>query len=75
MIRLINISKEDLCTDNDHFAWWDTVTGRFLEFCDEQLWKTWNNFERDLAQSRSNRIYDIDRFRKLFNSLAGMRKK
>ncbi len=46
MIRYIHIGGQITEGDND-FAWFDTVTDRFLEFNGTHVWGSWNEFTND----------------------------
>jgi hypothetical protein len=53
VIRFIDMGKQIWMNDEDpdctkYFAFWDTVTNRFLEFAEEQAWPSWNDFEEAL---------------------------
>ena len=48
MIRFINLTGQILSQDKPHFAWFDTVRDRFMEFYGNQEWNTWKEFEQDL---------------------------
>lgn len=66
MIRLVNISAEDEVTTGGYcFAWFDTVTEKFLEYCGTQVWETWNEFEQDWIEDVSH-TPPIERFKTLF---------
>jgi len=53
MIRYVEIRAQDsVLLDNDGrgvrgFAWWCTVTDRFLSVGGSQAWATWGDFEAD----------------------------
>jgi hypothetical protein len=65
MIRFINLGKQIWAVDEEdersdpeffsdfprHFAFWDTITKRFLEFDDEQIWTNWQAFEAALQEA------------------------
>ena len=44
MIYLIDLREQGV---GAAFAFWDTVTNRFLEFNGTQGWKTWEDFTLD----------------------------
>ena len=49
MIRFINLTGQIFIDDDEpHFAWFDTITSRFMTFDDSQDWNTWKEFEQDL---------------------------
>ena len=75
MIRYIDL-KDQICDYYPEFAWFDTVTDRFVTFYGNQTWETWEDFEGDLKSTGGkddvwNRGYDLDRFKQLFPSEEG----
>lgn len=48
MIRFVDMRDAEIA--GICFAWWDTVTSRFLEG-EEQAWETWEECKEDLAES------------------------
>ena len=74
MIRICNLSGQITLEDNDFwFAFFDTITDKFLELDQEQVWSSWQDFEKDYK----NHYQDIgfpesrplSRFKSLFSSL------
>ncbi len=57
MIRFIDVRGQGIC---NRFAFWDTITGKFVEIDNEQAWDNWNDFI-EVAKSYD----DIGRFKKL----------
>ena len=64
MLRFINL-KGQLTEGNSDFAWYDTVTDKFLEFNGIQVWDRWEEFLADFAVD-CNFHSSIDRFSALF---------
>jgi hypothetical protein len=59
MIRFIDMGRQIWIDDQDldcpqYFAFWDTVTNRFLEFGSEQAWSSWEEFEESLKDQYSD---------------------
>ena len=59
MIRFIDMGRQIWIDDQDldcpqYFAFWDTVTNRFLEFGSEQAWSSWKEFEGSLKDQYSD---------------------
>ncbi len=49
MIRFINLTGQILIDDTEpHFAWYDTIHSKFLEFNEGQDWHNWSDFHEDL---------------------------
>lgn len=66
MIRHVNISAEDqVIPDTPCFAWFNTVDDTFLSFSGDQVWATWEDFERDW-RDEAGRKHPLERFRGLF---------
>jgi len=49
MKRFIDLRGQlyDYDDDDTVFAWFDTITDRFEQFGEYQVWDTWSEFERD----------------------------
>jgi len=66
MIRFIDLTDQIL-EDEFCFAWFNTVTDTFIELGSEQVWHSWNEFEKDYLNLPNNwGTYKLDRFRGLF---------
>ena len=66
MIRYVAVQIRDGFDEPDTkgFSWFDTVTDTYLSFDQEQIWKTWAEFEETfLIQPQG---FDLDRFRRLY---------
>ena len=50
MMRFIDIRDGVYPGDKDctQFSWWDTITDSFVEFNGEQMWDSWDEFEKDV---------------------------
>lgn len=57
MIRFVDIRGQGTC---NRFAFWDTVTSKFLEFNGEQAWIDKDDFLECLDAQNNN--YSVDRF-------------
>jgi len=70
MIRFINLTGQILIDDDEpHFAWFDTISNKFLILYGNQEWHSWEEFELDLTtylKTTSNRDKKIKRFKKLY---------
>lgn len=74
MIRFIEIGGQIYPYGENRFvfAWYDTVTSRFLSFNYSQTWETWEEFEEDYKKDMkfitdsSNKFNDLKRFKRLF---------
>ena len=67
MIRLVHISKSDeVMADKDCFAWFDTVSDEFVDFCRESVWTTWDEFRSD-AMEEGHDDYTLKRFWNLYD--------
>ena len=72
MIRYVHIRREDeVFPDSGGFAWYSTVTDCFLEFYGNQVWATWERFEKDYLLGNGDTTCDLDRFRSLFPKKGG----
>jgi len=63
MIRFINI-KDQIDRDGTAFAWYDTVTDRFLQFDGDQVWNSVAEFMLSFQKDEAN-FYKAERFLKL----------
>jgi len=62
VLRFINLTGQ--ITEGDfEFAWYDTVTDRFLEFCGSQTWDSWDDFVSDYSPDET---FPLSRFESLF---------
>lgn len=73
MIRFVKIRAEDeIVLDNDGnsidgFAWYDTVVDVFMDWGQDCVWSTWEEFEETLLSNPEHPYYkDLERFRGLF---------
>ena len=48
MIRFVDVGDQITCDDRKQFAWYDTVTDRFLILSGGSTWEAWEDFEKDL---------------------------
>lgn len=48
MIRFINLTGQIAVDDDFEFAWYDTITDRFMEYGESQTWDSFKEFESDL---------------------------
>lgn len=65
MIRFIDLRAQ---STGHRFAFWDTVTDRFVEFSGSQAWETLDEFRGDYATSRGDeksRYPELSRFEQL----------
>ena len=69
MIRFINVTNDMYPYNNDdefiEFAWYDTVTDRFVDLCGTQTWNSWESFAADLREF-GWRNMNLERFKDLF---------
>ena len=72
MIRFIDLGDQIL-EGTKEFAWWNTITDSFMEFCGVQAWESWEEFERDFRHEDKRvyivgepDLYSISRFKGLF---------
>lgn len=73
MIRFVNLTGQLTLEDDEfYFAWFDTVTDRFLSFYGEQVFSSWDNFReafldhlRDKSPIHDHR--DLSRFYGLYS--------
>ena len=66
MIRYVKIDAKShvFPGSKEGFAFWNTITDRFITVGDSQAWETWNDFERDwLAESGDK--HPLERFHAL----------
>lgn len=62
MIRFIDIGDQ-IEDEEQQFAFFDTVTDRFIEVCGEQVWSSWDELMEDASCDPGNRVTDEkDRF-------------
>lgn len=66
MIRFVNI-KDQITEGAIEFAWYDTVTDRFISFDDRQVFESWDDFV-DCFNVEINNDYPLKRFEGLFQS-------
>lgn len=64
MIRFVYIGGQIL-TGRREFAWWCTVTDRFLEFSENQVWRDWSDFEFDFKTEEDD-DWELARFLVLY---------
>ena len=69
MIRYIDLTGR-ITPGGYYFAWFDTVTDKFLSFCDVQVWMSWRDFQGDYFDhcktAFPDRSDEIGRFQSLF---------
>jgi len=69
MIRFIDLGDQIL-EGEPQFAWFDTITDRFIELGGTQTWSSWEEFKEDYMGEKSvNAIpesWDLERFAMLF---------
>jgi len=69
MIRFIDLGTQICHPDDDdpipEFAFYDTVTDRFLEIEGTQTWASWNDFEDDYDEYVNYKFYPLERFKSL----------
>jgi hypothetical protein len=66
MIRYVNIPAEaEVIPGSPAFAFFDTVTDRFVELAGSQVWANWHDFAQDFEADPPNSCQPIDRFRNL----------
>ena len=61
MIRFIDLGDQITLDGTKEFAWFDTITERFIEFNGTHVWDSWEYFESDAEGDE-----DMDRFKRLF---------
>lgn len=61
MIRYIRIGDQ-IDEDTDQFAFFNTVTGRFLEFAGQQCWDDEEEFRKDYESTPAMPAFPIERF-------------
>ena len=62
MLRFIDLKGQ--LTDGDaDFAWYDTITDKFLTFSGNQTWSSWDDFAVDYEISEQ---FPLSRFKPLF---------
>lgn len=65
MIRFIDLRKQIGGEDEEwlrEFAFFDTISSRFIEYKNAQTWNCWSDFERDHSGSED---YSLERFKNL----------
>ena len=73
MIRICNLSGQiTLENDDIWFAFFDTISDRFLVFDDTQVWAKWEEFETDYNFELNTYMTDpstrpIERFKSLYD--------
>jgi len=74
MIRFVNLKGKIFNDEDNYFAWYDTITERFLEFSGHQIFISWEDFEEEFNEFlkddlaiRKHNFTDLERFRKLFD--------
>ncbi len=69
MIRFIDLKgqmyfskqyKTDPC-----FAFYDTIVDRFMNFCDSEIWDTWEEFQEAYRQTSPCGLKGIERYKRL----------
>lgn len=75
MIRFVRIrAEDDVVLDNDGngidgFAWYETIISSFLDWGQNCVWATWEEFEETLQDNPDHPYYDdLERFRSLFRN-------
>ena len=68
MIRFIRIEKGKIDDETEYFAWWDTIYDRFMAFDGEQMFESWEDFEKHYLESGCAKSHTcpISRFYALF---------
>ena len=64
MIRFIDLTGQIIDGETD-FAWYDTVTDKFLSFSGNQTWNSWDDFVTDYNPDET---FPLSRFRDLFRT-------
>ena len=64
MIRFVDLTGQIYLDDELCFAWWDTISDRFMEFDECVKFVTWKEFVD--AYLDSDCPYPLDRFTSLF---------
>ena len=59
MIRFIKIGDQ-ICEDENHFAYWDTITDKFLYFDGDCVFDSWEEF-RDYYDTHEGEKYSLQR--------------
>ena len=67
MLRFIDLTKCDPDEFDDHdFAFFDTVTNRFVLLCGEQVWNSIEEFvvdyNNDIDEPRKETVWPLERF-------------
>ena len=71
MIRFVDLGDQ-LLYGEPHFTWFDTVFDEFVEYGDDQIWDSWDDFEHSFhADDGSGQDLEFDakrlaRFKQLF---------
>lgn len=68
MIRFIDLGKQIGGEDEEwlrEFAFFNTVSCRFIEYDGSQTWNCWTDFERDWKNPNSTKDYSLERFKSL----------
>lgn len=69
MIRFINIEDGvypfSESKDCPQFSWWDTISDEFLTFNDEQMWDSWDDFEKDFNLELIDRVSQHNQYTEL----------
>jgi hypothetical protein len=55
--------KDVMFEGANQFAWFDTVTERFLEYAGTQVWDSWDDFAEDFSEINGR---ELQRFLSLF---------
>jgi len=69
MIRFIDLGYQITIEKTRQFAWFDTISDKFLEFSENQVWDSWGDFVNDFTEDRLWGIAGIkmlNRFERLF---------
>jgi hypothetical protein len=60
MIRFVDLGRQlSLSLDEQHFAFFDTITDEFRTFSGNCVWSSWEEFEADYTGD------ELDRYRRL----------
>lgn len=70
MIRFIDLGNQITADEGDKdFAWYDTITDRFLMYNGAQTWDCWEDFESDYLATLAPEYHPsggLDRFARLY---------
>jgi hypothetical protein len=65
MIRYIDLTNQICFDGRPEFAWYNTVTSKFMSFDYQQTFDSWEEFEECYGQGEHGG-YPLERFKKLF---------